>query len=438
MDRNEVLNFVKERDVKIVQLWFPDILGMMKGFTITSEDLEKAVDEGINFDGSSIEGFVRIEESDLTAKPDLDAAYFIDWGRGESNFILICDVTFPDGKVYTSSPRYILKNTLKKAKDAGFDYYVGPELEYFYFLNNKDISLIDRKGYFDIFPYDRGMYALEKTEGILTNAGIRVEAIHHEVSENQYEIDFRYDDAIKIADRIQIAKHIVKKVADITGIYATFMPKPLFGKNGSGMHVHQSLFQNGQNAFFSETDDYHLSEIGKYYLSGLLKYSKEITSVTNQWVNSYKRLVAGYEAPAYISWGRKNRSALVRVPAFKLHNPSACRVEYRAPDPGTNPYLCFSVMLAAGLKGIQEKIEPPSPVEKNIFEMNSEERASFGINSLPDSINSAVLETEKSVLVKDTFGKEFFSKYIANKKAEWEDYKIRITDFEIKKYLPML
>jgi len=438
MDKNEILNFVKKRDIKIVQLWFPDILGMMKGFTITSKDLEKAIDEGINFDGSSIEGFVRIEESDLTAKPDLDAAYFIDWGRGDANFILICDVTFPDGSVYTSSPRFILKNILKKAEDAGFGYYVGPELEYFYFLNNKDISLIDRKGYFDIFPYDRGMIALEKTEAILTNMGIRVEAIHHEVSENQYEIDFRYDDALKIADRIQIAKHIVKKVADTMGIYATFMPKPLFGKNGSGLHVHQSLFQNGKNAFFSETDDYHLSEVGQYYLSGLLRYAKEITSVTNQWVNSYKRLVAGYEAPVYISWGRKNRSALVRVPAFKIYNPSACRVEYRAPDPGTNPYLCFSVMLAAGLRGIQERIKPPPPIEKNIFQMDENRRKSQGIDCLPDSMNSAILEMEKSSLVRETFGEEFFRKYIANKKAEWEDYKIRVTDFEINKYLPML
>ncbi len=434
MEKSEVLSLIKSGDVKIVRLWFTDILGRVKGFSIGPEELERAVDEGINFDGSSIEGLVRIEESDLTAIPDLDSTYIIP-EEGRKSIIFICDIYYPDGTPVESSPRHVFKKTLKKSEKMGFKYFTGAELEFFYFQDKKNVHVQDTKGYFDIIPFDSYDGVSEEIVKRLNKIGINVEMEHHEVSENQHEIDLRYDEALKTADYLQIARYVVKETAREKGVYATFMPKPVFGVNGSGLHVHQSLFSDDKNLFYGGGEHYQLSRIAKGYVAGLLKYSKEITSITNQWVNSYKRIVPGYEAPVYISWGRQNRSALLRVPSFK--KPSSCRVEYRAPDPGVNPYLAFTVMLGAGLKGIEDELMPPEPVEEDIFTMSVERKKSLNIEVIPDSLYAAILETEKSELVRELFGETFFEKYILNKKAEWENYRIQVTDYEIEKYLSL-
>ncbi len=435
MEQSEVFSLLKSGDVKIVRLWFTDVLGRVKGFSIGPDEVERAIEEGINFDGSSIEGFVRIEESDLTARPDLDSTYVIQEEGDKKSLIFICDIYYPDGDPVESSPRYVFKKILEKATKMGFKYFTGVELEFFYFPNNKDICVQDTKGYFDIIPYDSYDSVSEEIVKRLNKMGITVEMEHHEVSGNQHEIDIRYDEAMKTADHLQIAKYVVKETAREKGIYATFMPKPVFGVNGSGLHVHQSFFSDNKNLFYGGGEDYNLSLIAKNYIAGILKYSKGITSVTNQWVNSYKRIVPDYEAPVYISWGRQNRSALLRVPSFM--RPSSCRIEYRAPDPGTNPYLAFTVMLGAGLKGIEDELMPPEPVEEDIFTMSGERKKSLNIEVLPDSLYAAILETEKSELVRELFGDTFFEKYILNKKAEWENYRIQVTDYEIKKYLSL-
>jgi len=435
MERSEVLSLLKSGEVKAVRLWFTDILGRVKGFSIGPEEVERAIDEGINFDGSSIEGFVRIEESDLTAKPDLDSTYVIPDEEGKKSLIFMCDIYYPDGVPVESSPRYVFKKTLEKAFKMGFRYYAGAELEFFYFPDKENIHVRDTKGYFDVIPYDRYDGISEEICKILNRIGITVEMMHHEVSENQHEIDLKYEEAIKMADHIQIARYVVKETAREKGAYATFMPKPVFGVNGSGLHVHQSLFTSDKNLFYGGGEDYNLSKIAKHYVAGLLKYSKEITSVTNQWVNSYKRVVPGYEAPVYISWGRQNRSALLRVPSFK--RPTSCRLEYRAPDPGTNPYLCLTVMLGAGLKGIEDELMPPEPIEEDIYTMSEERKKSLNIEVIPDSLYASIIETEKSELVRDLFGETFFNKYILNKKAEWENYRIQVSDYEREKHLSL-
>ena len=435
MEAREILAMIKDGVVKDIKLWFTDILGGVKGFTVYREEVDRAIGEGINFDGSSIEGLVRIEESDLTALPDLDAVYSIPDAQGRYNLVILCDILYPDGRPVESSPRYILRNALKKAEEKGFTYFTGVELEFFLFNSKDEINGVDGKGYFDIIPHDSLDELTEEIGNVLNTMGIRVEMNHHEVAPNQHELDFRYQDAMRMADNLQIAKYVVKEWARKKGIYATFMPKPVFGINGSGMHVHQSLFMGGKNAFFDKEDPYYLSPVAKGFIAGLLRFSKEITCVTNQWVNSYKRLVIGYEAPVYISWGRHNRSALVRVPAFKKQKPLSCRIEYRAPDPATNPYLCFSVMLSAGIKGIEEGYPLPDPVEEDIFVMTYERKKELQIDALPDSLNAAIKEMENSRLVKETFGDEFFEKYIRNKYAEWEEYRIQVSDYELKRYI---
>lgn len=439
MDAREIKGIVKEEKIEVVRLWFTDILGQLKGFNLTVNELDRALEEGIGFDGSSVEGFVRIEESDLIAKPDPDTMFFLpeEWG-GVRSVGFICDILYSDGSPVESDPRYVLKKMLKYAKEKGFTYYTGPELEYFYFPNDFTPKPLDQGGYFDVLPIDDAIKAREETVTCLMKMGIEVEASHHEVSTSQHEIDFRYKDALKMADQLQIAKTLIKQKARKYGLFASFMPKPVFGINGSGLHIHQSLFKNDENVFYEENDPYNLSPIGKSFIAGLLKHSREITAVTNQWVNSYKRLVIGYEAPVYISWGRKNRSALVRVPAFKPGKSSSCRAEYRAPDPATNPYLAFAVMLGAGLKGIEENYPLPDPIEEDIYAMPEEVKEKYGIDALPDSLYAAILEMEKSELVKNILGEELFYKYIKNKKTEWEQYRIRVTDYEITHYLPKL
>ncbi len=440
MDKKAVLEVVKSEKVKFIRLWFTDVLGFLKSFAITVGELETALDEGMGFDGSSIEGFARIEESDMIAKPDPNTFVILPWRSEDDAGVarMICDVYQPDGTPYEGCPRVALRRALKKASDLGYTFYVGPELEYFYFKNDKGTEPLDAGGYFDLTPLDVASDLRRDTITILEKLGIPVEYSHHEVAPSQHEIDLRYADALTMADAAMTYRLVVKEVAMKHGVYATFMPKPMFGENGSGMHTHQSLFKGGRNAFFDANDKYHLSDVAKAYIAGLLFHAREICSVVAPWVNSYKRLVPGYEAPVYVSWARRNRSTLVRVPMYKPGKEKATRAEFRCPDPACNPYLAFAVMLAAGLRGIERGYELPPPVEEDIFEMSEEERAKRGIASLPGSLAEAIAETEKSELVRETLGDHIFEKFIANKKIEWDGYRTHISRYEIEKYLPVL
>jgi len=439
-DKQYVLEMVKKHDVKFIRLWFTDILGFLKSFAITVEELEGALEEGMGFDGSSIEGFARIDESDMMAMPDPSTFQLIPWRPREHSAVarMFCDIVEPDGTPYKGDPRRVLKDMVKKAAEKGYTYYVGPELEYFYFKDDKGTEILDKGGYFDLIPSDVAVDLRRETVLMMEQMGIGVEYSHHEVAPSQHEIDMRYTDALTMADNVMTYRLIVKEIALKNGVYATFMPKPIFGENGSGMHTHQSLFKGDSNAFFDPNDEYHLSDIGKSYIAGLLRHAPEITLVTNQWVNSYKRLVPGYEAPVYISWARRNRSDLIRVPMYKPGHEKATRAEFRSPDPACNPYLAFAVMLAAGLEGIEKgyKLEPP--VERNVYEMTEEERKEYGIKTLPASLADAIALTEKSELVRKTLGDHIFEKLIENKKMEWDRYRIQITKYEIDEYLPIL
>jgi glutamine synthetase len=434
-EKQNVLKMAKENDVKFIRLWFTDILGFLKGFAITVDELEGALEEGMGFDGSSIQGYARIDESDMIAKPDPKTFQIVPW-RPKENAVarMFADVLEPDGTPYKGDPRWALKRTLKKAQDLGYTLYVGPELEFFYFKSSEGVpQFLDKGGYFDLTPLDVATELLT-----LEAMGIHVEYSHHEVAPSQHEIDLRYTDALTMADNAMTYRLVVKEIALKHGVYATFMPKPIFGQNGSGMHTHQSLFKGDKNAFFDPKDEFHLSKIARSYMAGILKHSKEITSITSQWVNSYKRLVPGYEAPVYISWARRNRSALVRVPMYKPGKEKATRMEYRSPDPACNPYLTFAVMLAAGLKGIEKGYELPAPVEEDIFEMSEASRKKHGIDSLPGNLLEAVQLTEKSELVKETLGDHIFQKFIENKKIEWDQYRTHVSQFELDKYLSIL
>jgi len=438
--KKDILKIVKENNVRFIRLWFTDVLGFLKGFAITVNELEKALDEGMGFDGSSIEGFARIEESDMIARPDLDTFVILPWPKDENFKVarMFCDIYTPQGKPFEADPRYILKRNLEKAKKMGFTYYVGPELEYFYFNSPESPQPLDKGGYFDLVPLDVAQDLRRDTIFSLEAMGIKVEYSHHEVAFSQHEIDLRYTDALSMADNVMTYRLVVKEIARRHGVYATFMPKPIYGINGSGMHTHQSLFKGNTNAFFDPKDKYHLSKIAKCFIAGLLKHAPEITAITNQWVNSYKRLVPGYEAPVYICWAQMNRSALIRVPMYKPGKEKATRIEYRSPDPACNPYLAFSVMLAAGLEGIQKNYKLCEPANDNIYEMTDEERKRLGINSLPEDLLEAIKITEKSQLVKDALGSLLFDYFIRNKKLEWDEYKAQVSQYEINKYLPIL
>ncbi len=438
--KDYILKTAKEHDVKFIRLWFTDILGMLKSFAITVEELEGALEEGMGFDGSSIEGFARIDESDMVALPDPDTFRLLPWRPREHHAVarMFCDVLKPGGEPFEGDPRYVLKKNLKRAAAMGYTYYVGPELEYFYFRDDKGTEPLDQGGYFDMIPLDTATDLRRDTVLTLEEMGIGVEYSHHEVAASQHEIDMRYTDALTMADNVMTYRLVVKQVALQHGVYATFMPKPVFGINGSGMHVHQSLFKGDRNAFFDKNDKYYLSKLAKCYIAGLLKYAPEITSVTSQWVNSYKRLVPGYEAPVYLSWARRNRSDLIRVPEYRPGKENATRIEFRSPDPACNPYLTFSVMLAAGLEGIEKGLEPPEPVEENVYEMTGEEREKRGISTLPASLQEAILLTEKSEIVRKALGEHVFSAFIQNKKIEWDHYRTQVTEYELKRYLPIL
>ena len=435
-----VLKMAKENDVRFIRLWFTDILGVLKSFAISVDELEGALEEGMGFDGSSIEGFARIDESDMVAKPDPDTFQILPWRPLEHNAVarMFCDIQKPGGEPFEGDPRYVLKRNLKKAADLGFTFYVGPELEFFYFKDSKSTETLDSGGYFDLTPLDAATDLRRNTVITLEKMGIGIEYSHHEVAPSQHEIDMRYTDALTMADNVMTYRLVVKQIAINQGAYATFMPKPVFGINGSGMHVHQSLFKGDRNAFFDPKGKYFLSKLARSYVAGLLKYAPEITAINNQWINSYKRLVPGYEAPVYLSWAKRNRSDLIRVPEYRPGKEKATRIELRSPDPACNPYLCFSVMLAAGLKGIEDGLEPPEPIEENVYEMSEKQRIDRGIYTLPASLADAVALTEKSELVRKALGDHVFNAFIENKKIEWNQYRIHVSKYELDRYLPML
>jgi len=439
MDKEYVLNRVEQEGIKFIRLWFTDVLGTLKNFAIPKEELENALDEGMGFDGSSIIGYQTIEESDMIAKPDPSTFAILPWRPKEKGVArLICDILEPSGEPYVGDPRYVLKKNLERARKKGFTFNIGPELEYFYFSSNQCPDILDTGGYFDLTPLDLATDLRRDTIFALQDMGIRVEYSHHEVAPSQHEIDLRYVEASKMADIVMTHRLVVKEIALQSGFHATFMPKPIEGENGSGMHTHQSLFKNGQNAFFDASDEYNLSDIGKGFIAGQLAHIKEFCLVTSQWVNSYKRLVPGFEAPVYITWARRNRSTLIRVPMYKPGNELATRAELRCPDPACNPYLAFAVMLAAGLEGIEKGYELRDPVEKNIYKMTEEELKAHGIESLPGSLGEAIAETENSDLVRRALGDHVFDHLIELKKREWDDYRVKVTPYEMERYLPVL
>ena len=437
--REYVLSMVRENDVKFIRLWFTDILGALKGFAITSQQLEKALEEGVGFDGASIQGFARMDESDMVAMPDPTTFRILPW-RPRQNAVarMMCDILTPKYEPFEGDPRYVLKRNLERAAALGFTYYVGPEMEYFYFKSPDSTDVLDQAGYFDQTPMDLSTDLRRETILTLEEMGIGVEFLHHEAATSQHEIDLGYSDALTMADNVMTHRLVVKEVAMSHGVYATFMPKPISSENGSGMHVHQSLFKGGQNAFYDPNADDRLSHVARQFVAGLMRNAPQITAVTNQWVNSYKRLVPGYEAPVYISWARINRGDLIRVPSYKEGRDEAVRIEYRAPDPACNPYLAFSVMLASGLEGIEKEYKAPDAVEENVYMMSDEERARRNIGMLPDNLWEAVSLTEQSNLVKESLGEFVFNTFIQNKKREWGDYKSKVTDYEIRRYLPIL
>ena len=434
-----VMKTCKDQDIKFIRFWFTDILGSLKSFAITVEELEQAMEEGMGFDGSSIEGFARIDESDMLAMPDPTTFQLLPWRPRERGVArMFCDIVRPDGTPFEGDPRYVLKRNLKRAADLGFTFYVGPELEFFYFKSADDPTVLDKGGYFDLTPLDAGSDLRRQTVLTLEEMGIGVEYSHHEVAPSQHEVVLRYTDALTMADNAMTFRLVVKEIAMANGVYATFMPKPLASENGSGMHTHQSLFKDERNAFFDAEDPYHLSPIAKAYIAGLMHHAKEFTLVTNQWINSYKRLVPGYEAPIYITWARRNRSDLIRLPEYKPGKEVATRIEYRAPDGACNPYLAFAAMLAAGLAGIEHEYPLPEPTEENKFEMSEEQLNAKGIELLPGTLDEAIRATEGSDLMRTCLGDHVFESLIKNKKIEWEAYRAHVSDFELERYLGIL
>mgnify|MGYP000859066176 CR=1 FL=1 len=439
MTKDDVIRAVEENDIKFIRLWFTDVLGFLKSLAMTRRELERALEEGMGFDGSSIEGFARVQESDMVAMPDPSTfAILPSMPENGRTARMFCDILQPDGKPYDGDPRYALKRMLAKAADMGYTMYVGPELEFFYFKDSAHTDVLERGGYFDLTSLDVSTSIRRDTVTALEEVGIEVEFAHHECGPSQHEIDLRYKDALTMADSVMTYRLLVKEVANAHGIHATFMPKPMYGEAGSGMHVHQSLFEDDHNAFFDGRDKYHLSPVGKMYVAGLLHHAREMCLVTNQWVNSYKRLVPGYEAPIYCCWARRNRSALVRVPMYKPGKETATRVEMRNPDPAANPYLTFAAMLGAGLRGIEKHMELPAEATDNIYEMSAKERIVSGIRSLPCDIEGAIIAFENSELMRETLGDHIYEYLIRNKRAEWDAYRAIVTPWEIDRYLEIL
>jgi glutamine synthetase len=437
--KSYVLQSCLDQDIKFIRLWFTDILGTLKSFAITVEELEETLAEGKTFDGSSIEGFARIDESDMVAMPDPATFAALPWRPRERGVArMFCDVLLPDGTPFEGDSRYVLKRQLKRAADLGYTFYVAPELEYFYFRSPDAPEGLDKGGYLDLTPLDVASDIRRQTVLTLEEMGIGVEYSHHEAAPSQHEIGLRYTDALTMADNAMTYRIVVKEVALANGVYATFMPKPLGGENGSGMHTHQSLFKGDTNAFFDDGDEYHLSAVARAYLAGLLRHAPEITLVTNQWVNSYKRLVPDYEAPVYTTWARRNRADLIRVPDYRPGKEAATRIEYRAPDPACNPYLAFAMMLAAGLEGIEREYPLPPPTEDNVYELSPEERERRGIRSLPGSLKEAIEAFAGSELARKTLGPHVFESLLRNKTIEYDGYRRHVTDYEMDRYLAVL
>ncbi len=437
-ERKRVLDEVRDNDVKYVHLWFTDIEGHLKSFSITLAELEGALDDGMGFDGSSITGFNAIEESDMVAIPDPRTFQLMPNG-GTAIGRMICDVVTPDGEPYEGDPRNVLRRALERMESLGFDTFnVGPELEYFLFKDDKGTETLDEGGYFAMTALDAAWELRNETIEALEAMGIPIEYVHHEVGPSQHEIDMRFAPALEMADHTMTYRLVVKEIAKKAGYHATFMPKPLFGENGSGMHTHQSLFSEGKNAFFDADDDWHLSDAGKAFIAGQLRHAREISAVFAQWVNSYKRLVPGYEAPVYAAWSQRNRSALIRIPLYKPGNEQATRAEIRCPDPACNPYLTFACLLHAGLEGIEKGYELPAPMESNLYKLTPEERKERGIVALPETLGEAIDELAGSDLVRRALGDHIFDSYVKLKRQEWDEYRVQLTPWELEKYLSVL
>ncbi|HLM34169.1 MAG TPA: glutamine synthetase family protein [Gaiellaceae bacterium] len=438
--RRRVLAQIRDEGVEYVLFWFTDLEGHLKSFAITPSEMEGALDDGMGFDGSSITGFNAIEESDMVAIPDPETFRIMPTREGETKVgRLICDVVKPDGDPYEGDPRYVLRRALERMESMGFDTFnVGPELEYFLFKDKKGTETLDEGGYFAMTALDAATEVRNDTIRALEAVGIPVEYHHHEVAPSQHEIDMRYASALDMADFTITYRLIVKEIAAKHGVYATFMPKPLFGENGSGMHTHMSLFKEGRNQFFAEGDDYHLSEAGKQFIAGLLRHARELSAVFAQWVNSYKRLVPGFEAPVYVAWSQRNRSALIRIPLYKPGSEQATRAEIRCPDPACNPYLTFAALLHAGLEGIERGYELEPPMDSNLYHLSAEERRERGIVSLPETLGEAIDEFAASDLMRRAFGDHIFDNYVRLKRTEWDEYRVQLTEWELDRYLGSL
>jgi glutamine synthetase len=436
--RRDVLRRIEDERVEFVLLWFTDIEGHLKSFAVTPSEIEGALDDGMGFDGSSITGFNAIEESDMVAIPDPETFQLMP-ANGTKVARMICDIVTPDGKSYEGDPRYVLRRALDRMESLGFDTFnVGPELEYFLFKDDQGTETLDEGGYFAMTTMDAASELRQETVRALHDMGIPIEYVHHEVGPSQHEIDMRYAPALTMADHTVTYRLIVKEIAKKSGYHATFMPKPIFGENGSGMHTHQSLFSDGRNAFFDEADTWHLSDVGKAFIAGQLRHAREIAAVFAQWVNSYKRLVPGYEAPVYVAWSQRNRSALIRIPLYKPGSEQATRAEIRCPDPACNPYLTFAALLHAGLDGIEHGYDLPEPMETNLYHLTPEQRRERGIVSLPETLGEAVDELSRSDLARRALGPHIFDRYVELKRKEWDEYRVQLSEWELQRYLSVL
>ena len=429
-----VLRTVEERGVRFIRLWFTDVLGLLKSFAITPAELETAFEEGMRFDGSAIDGFSRRHESEMLARPDPTTFQILPWRTGDAGAArMFCDIVATDGRQFAGDPRAVLKRNLERAQELGYNFYVGPEIEYFYFRDSSpNPEVLDRGGYFDLTPLDVASEYRRQTIITLERLGIPVESSHHEVSPSQHELDLRHTDALTMADNVVTTRLAVKEVAMEHGIYATFMPKPLEEYDGSGMHLHLSLFSGDVNAFYEEGAEYGMSKLARGFIAGLLRHGREITAVTNQWVNSYKRLVTGFDAPVYEQWGRHDQSAVVLVPAAKSGKPAAARIEYRSPDGACNPYLVFSLILAAGLAGVENNYDLPEEFTP------SGPGAAAGVHRLPTNLAEALDAMESSELVRATLGEHVFEWFLRNKREEWDRYQKHVSQYELRAYLPVL
>src|SRR5438093_4244193 len=439
-ERRKVLRRIQDEGIEFLLLWFTDIEGHLKSFAVTPSEIEGALDDGMGFDGSSITGFNAIEESDMVAIPDPDTFALMPWKEGETKVgRMICDIVTPDGQPYEGDPRYVLRRALDRMAELGFETFnVGPELEYFLFKDDTGTETLDEGGYFAMTTMDAASELRQETVRALETVGIPIEYVHHEVGPSQHEIDMRFAPALTMADHTVTYRLIVKEIAKKAGYHATFMPKPIFGENGSGMHTHQSLFREGRNAFFDEEDGWHLSDAGKAFIAGQLRHAREISAVSAQWVDWDKRLVPGYVAPVYAAVSRRNRSALIRIPLYKPGSEQATRAEIRCPDPSCNPYLTFAALLHAGLEGIEKGYELPPPMEQNLYHLTAEQRRERGILGLPETLGEAIDELAASDLARRALGPHIFDRYVELKRKEWDEYRVQLTPWEMENYLSVL